>query len=32
MLDACVYLGCAGVNGVGGQWEGGLDQSLEGWC
>ena len=25
----CVCLGCGGV---GGEWVGGLDQGLEGWC
>ena len=23
---------CGGVGGVGGEWVGGLDQVLEGWC
>ena len=29
MLDVCLCFGCGGV---GGEWVGGLDQDLEGWC
>ena len=32
VLDVCLCFGCGGVGGVGGQWVGGLDQGLEGWC
>ena len=32
VLDVCVCFGCGGVDGVGGEWVGGLDQGLEGWC
>ena len=32
MLDECPCLGCGGLGGVGGEWVGGLDQGLEGWC
>ena len=28
----CVCLGCGSVSGVGGEWVGGLNQGLEGWC
>ena len=31
MLDVCLCFGCGGVGGVGGEWEGGLDQGVEGW-
>ena len=29
VLDVCLCFGCGGV---GGEWVGGLDQGLEGWC
>ena len=29
VLDVCLCLGCGGV---GGEWVGGMDQGLEGWC
>ena len=29
VLDVCLCFGCGGV---GGEWVGGLDQDLEGWC
>ena len=32
VLEVCLYLGCGGVGGVGGEWVGGLDQGLDGWC
>ena len=32
MLDVYLCLGCSGVGSVGGEWVGGLDQGLEGWC
>ena len=32
VLDVCLYVGCGGAGGVGGDWVGGLDQGLEGWC
>ena len=28
----CLCFGCVGVGGVGGEWMGGLDQGLGGWC
>ena len=31
VLDVYLCFGCGGVGGVGGEWEGGLDQGLEGW-
>ena len=31
VLNVCLYFGCVGVGGVGGEWVGGLDQGLEGW-
>ena len=30
VLDVCLCLGCSGVDGVGEEWIGGLDQVLEG--
>ena len=32
VLDVCLCFGCGGVGGVAGEWVGGLDQGLEGWC
>ena len=32
VLDVCVCFGCGSVGGVGGEWVGGLDHGLEGWC
>ena len=32
VLGVCLCFGCGGVGVVGGEWVGGLDQSLEGWC
>ena len=32
VLDVSLCLGCGGVGCVGGEWVGGLDQGLEGWC
>ena len=32
VLDVCLCFGCGGMGGVGGEWVGGLDQGLEGWC
>ena len=32
VLYVCLCLGCSGVGGVIGEWVGGLDQGLEGWC
>ena len=32
VLDVCLCFGCDGVGGVCGEWVGGLDQGLEGWC
>ena len=35
VLDVCLCFGCSGVggvSGVGGEWVGGLDQGMEGWC
>ena len=29
VLDVCVCFGCGGV---GGEWIGGLDRGMEGWC
>ena len=31
VLDGCLCLGCGGMDGVAGEWLGGLDQCLEGW-
>ena len=31
VLDMCLYFGCGGVGGVGGEWVGGLDQGRERW-
>ena len=34
VLDVCLCFGYCGVDcvgGVGGEWEGGVDQGLEGW-
>ena len=31
VMDVCLFLGCDGVDGVGGEWIGGLDQGMEGW-
>ena len=31
VLDVCLCFGCGGVDVVGGEWAGGLDQRLEGW-
>ena len=31
VLDMCLCFGCGGVDGVGGEWVGGADQSRE-WC
>ena len=28
----CLCLGCGGVSGLGGEWVGGMDHGLEGWC
>ena len=30
VLNVCLFFGCGGVGGVGGEWEGGLNQGLEG--
>ena len=27
----CMYFGCGGLGGVGGEWVGGLGQGLGGW-
>ena len=32
VLDVCLCFGCGGVGSVGGEWVGGLDLGLEGWC
>ena len=31
VLDVCLCFGCGGVDGVGGEWVGGLDQGREWW-
>ena len=31
VLDLCLYFGCGGVGGVGGQYVGDLDQGRERW-
>ena len=31
VLDVCLCFGCGGVDGVGGEWVGGLDQGREQW-
>ena len=31
MLGVCLYSGCGGVGGVGGELVGGLDQGMLGW-
>ena len=31
VLDVCLFLGCGGVGGVGGEWVGGLDKGRERW-
>ena len=31
MRKACLYFGCSGVSGVGGEWVGSLGQGLGGW-
>ena len=30
VLDVCLYLGCGGAAGMGGEWAGVLDHGLEG--
>ena len=30
VLDMCLYLGCGGLGGVGGEWVGDVEQALEG--
>ena len=32
VLDVCLCFGCGGVGDVDGEWVGGLDQGLDGWC
>ena len=32
VLDVCLCLGCSGACRLDGEWVGGLDQGLEGWC
>ena len=31
LLYVCLCFGCGGVDGIGGECVGGLDQGLEGW-
>ena len=31
VLDMCLYFGCGGVGGVGGEWVGGFDKGRERW-
>ena len=31
VLDVCLWFGCGGVGGVGGEWVGGLDQGMKEW-